>query len=208
MSSDTFLRLTIPRLGDSASRRMEEQARASGHAAGYTDGLRAAQAEHAVRVARYESERATADEHAAARVDHAVGVLSAAAEALNARTLPLLAEVHGALAAAAGDLAESILGVELADHEASARAALARALTGVDTRLVHTIRLHPDDLSLLAELTLQGDLRLPTTDGITFTPDPALQRGDAVTEFADGYVDARINTALERARAALLRENS
>jgi flagellar assembly protein FliH len=208
MSSDTFLRLSVPRLGDSASRRIEEQARSGGHAAGYTDGLRAAQADHAVRVARYEAERAAAEERAAARVDHAIAVLTAAAQALNERTLPLLADSHGALAAAASELAESILGVELADHETSARAALSRALTGVDARIVHTVRLHPDDLALLAELTIHGDLHLPAADGINLTADPALQRGDAVTDFADGFLDARIGTALMRAKAALLRENS
>jgi flagellar assembly protein FliH len=206
--TDTFLRLNVPRLGDTVTQRIEEQARAGGHAAGYTDGLRAAQAEHAARVARYEAERAAAEERAAARVNHAVAVLTAAGQALHERTLPLLADSHGALAAAAAELAESILGVELADHDRSARAALSRALAGVDARTVHAVRLHPDDLALLAELTLHGDLHLPAAEGINLTADPALRRGDAVTEFADGFLDARIGTALTRAKAALLRENS
>lgn len=208
MSSDAFLALDIPRLGDTASRRIEEQARARGHAAGYTAGLRMAQSDHAERVARYESERAAAAQAAAEQLDRAVALLSAAARALNERTLPLLAESHGALAAAAAELAESILGIELADHERSARAALERALGGVDTRLVHAVRLHPDDLALLEELDLHGDReRQRVVADITFIADPVLRRGDAVTEFADGYLDARIATALERATTALLREN-
>ncbi|MGO4690017.1 FliH/SctL family protein [Glaciibacter sp. 2TAF33] len=209
MSSDTFIALDIPRLGTNSSRRIEEQAQARGHAAGYTDGLRAAQAEHAVRVAQYEAERAEAARVAAERVDRAVSLLSAAARALEQRTLPLLADAHGALAAAAADLAESILGVELADHERGARAAVDRALAGVDTRLVHSVRLNPDDLALLDDVWLRGDgLRHDgSIGGVTFSADPELQRGDAVTEFADGYLDARIETALERATIALLREN-
>jgi flagellar assembly protein FliH len=210
MSSDTFLSLNIPRLGNSSSRRIEEQAHAQGHAAGYIAGLRAAQSDHAERAAQYETEQAAAAQAAAERVDRAVALLSAAARAMNERTLPLLADAHGQLAAAAAELAESILGVELADHERSARAAVDRALAGVETRLVHCVRLNPADLALLDEFNLNGEHGRPGVSGadITFTADPELRRGDAVTEFADGYLDARIGSALERATIALRRENS
>jgi flagellar assembly protein FliH len=201
MSSDAnFLAVNFPRLGDASSRLMEEQARARGHAAGYTDGLRAGKAEIEERLARVEAERETAAAEARAQLDRAVSVLTAAATALHVRTLPLLDEVHGALAAAATDLAGAVLGYELADGPRSARAALHRALDGIEAHQVRTVRLHPDDLALLDD-----DTR--TRAGVEFTADASLERGDAVTEFPDGYLDARIGTALDRAKVALLEEN-
>lgn len=205
MSTDAFLAMNIPRLRDSVSRRLEEQAQARGHAAGYTEGVRAAQADIDARAVRLEAEHAAAAELAAARVERTLALLGAAAQALHRRTVPLLADSHGALAAAAVELAEAILGYELADHEHSARAAVDRALADVDGPLVRTVRLNPDDLALLDDQALSGTA---TQTGVDFTADPSLARGDAVTEFADGYLDARIGSALARAKAALLGENS
>jgi len=39
--------------------------------------------------------------------------------------------------------------------------------------------------------------------GVTFTPDATLARGDAMTQFPDGYLDARIGSALARVKAAI-----
>jgi flagellar assembly protein FliH len=201
MSPDSgFLSLNFPQLGNDGSRLLEEQARARGHAAGYTDGLRAGRAEIEERLARIEADARTAAEQASARVEYTVSLLAAAADALNDRTLPLLADAHGSLAAAAAELAEAVLGCELTDGPRSATAAMSRALMGVETHLVRTVRLHPDDLALLDSDTRAGA-------GVGFTADASLERGDAVTEFADGYLDARIRTAFDRAKAALLEEN-
>lgn len=193
----TFARMAYPTLGGHDVERAAERGRAAGHAAGYAAGLHAAAAETArVRQelkARFDAERAALR----ARADHALALLNAAEQSVAQLTVPVVAQVQDSLAAAALELAEALLGREMANGESSARAALDRALNGVDVRLVQTVRMHPDDLQLLDNDTLNNA-------GVVFTPDPGLKRGDAVTEFPDGFLDAALSSALSRARAALL----
>ena len=56
--------------------------------------------------------------------------------------------------------------------------------------------MNPQDLALLELDTVPGT-------GIALVADPTLARGDALTAFDEGFLDARIATALERACAAL-----
>ncbi|TFC34404.1 FliH/SctL family protein [Cryobacterium sp. TMT2-42-4] len=198
-----FSAVTFPSLqgerdaGDDASR-------ARGHAAGYTAGLRAAAAEVDGRIARLDAEQAAAGAIGQARIDRAVALLGAAAVALNERTVPVIQEAEDTLVATALELAEAILGYSLGDADASARAALARALatgatgaTGTrETGRPHSVRMNPADLALI-------DLITRADAGVDFTADADLSRGDAIAEFPDGFLDARIGTALTRAKAAL-----
>jgi flagellar assembly protein FliH len=114
--------------------------------------------------------------------------------------VPVLDDVKGVLARASIEIAEAILGYELEDAPRSARAALTRAFAGDDAHAVHTVRLHPDDLSVL-------DAELRTRTDVSFVADPSLSRGDAIAEYPDGFLDARIATALARATNTLLQEN-
>jgi flagellar assembly protein FliH len=174
-----------------------------GHAAGYAAGLRKAEAEVRVLRGELEAEHAAAREEGQRRLASAVVLLESAAAALHARTAPILAEADDELADAAVALAEAILGYELSDAATGAKAALKRALSAPDPEAAVAVRLHPDDLALLqAELPKTER----TTAQITWVPDPSLTRGDAVAEYPDGELDARIGSALERARAALAGE--
>ncbi len=166
-----------------------------GHAAGYAAGLRRAAAEAAVRDEQLRSEQAALRADDRARTDHAVAVLQTAAGDLMARTAPVLAEADARLVAAAIDLAEMVLGCELSDAPGGARAALARALSASDHADVVAVRLHPEDALLVT-----GDAERA---GVTVTQDAHLRRGDAVAVYPDGELDARIGSALDRARAAL-----
>ncbi|MCU1543757.1 MAG: hypothetical protein JWM50_1622 [Microbacteriaceae bacterium] len=197
MSTDAeFPTMRYPTLRSSAQGDRDARARAGGHAAGYTAGLRAAEADVAARIAALEAERAAESVHASARVDRAVLLLAAAARALDARTVPVLAGAQATIEDAALQLAEAVVASEFGDSGSVARSAMHRALSGVDTAIVHTVRMNPVDLETLESLDL-------TPVGVDFTADPSLSRGDAVTEFPDGYLDARVSTALARARAAL-----
>lgn len=196
MSSDAFVAMAVPRLGDRALALRQEKAAARGHAAGYADGLRAAQRELDARTARLDAEHGDALRRGDESIGRAVDILHRAARALDESALPLLAESYDTLAAAAIDLAEAIIGYELADGERSARAALDRALAAPNAEEARTVRLHPDDLAALGD-DLRGRL------AVALAPDPSLARGDAVAEFADGYLDARLSTALARAKAVL-----
>lgn len=200
MSTESrFAGLTFPDLRTAGQDRSDEQARARGHAAGYTAGLRAAEAEVNARIVRLEREHAAMLREGQERLDRAVGLLGAAARALNERTLPLLSESEGALTRAALELTEAIIGYELGDGEKSARSALDRALRLADPALVRSVRMHPDDMAILDDGVRMGA-------GVDFIADESLARGDAITHFPDGYLDARIGTALARAKSALLEE--
>ena len=222
-----FSALVFPTLADAAQRpsqgedraRIERQWQARGHAAGYTEGLRAAAAAVDARVATLEAEHAQLMRAAAQQHDRSLAGLAAAVRALETRTVPVLHDVEDTLLDAAIDLAEAIIGHALADEAAAVRSALGRTAVGAaavspavsptavgrtavghtavgHTAVSHTVRLNPHDLAAL-------DVAAVAATGVTLVADANLSRGDAVSEFPDGYLDARIGSALQRARAAL-----
>ena len=167
-----------------------------GHAAGYAAGLRAAADDTAALRAQLQADHDRLEQLHRAELDHAVAVLTTATRALNAVALPVVADSEKVLVASALDLAEAIIGHELDDQDASARAALARATAQPINSVSPLVRMNPDDLALLAD-------ELLAHREVTFVPDPQLHCGDAIAEFPDGFLDARIGTALERAKRAL-----
>jgi flagellar assembly protein FliH len=202
MTSSTdiqFSRLVFPALKPPHDGAADSIAYARGHAAGYTAGLRKAAAEAEERRSRMEAEHASALGDAEARTRHALAILAAAAAALEAAVVPVITEAQDVLAVSALDLAEAVLGRELSDAENGARAALARATAGAPPAGTLTVRMHPADLSVLDKTTMEAV-------AVLFAADETLERGDAVTEFEAGYLDARIGSALERARHALAGE--
>jgi flagellar assembly protein FliH len=191
-----FSAVRFPSLRDVNRPGVDEQSRAHGHAAGYTAGLRAAADDVDARILRLEAEHAALVRHGQEKVDHALALLAAAAAALHERTVPVLREAEDTLVATAVDLAEAILGHELSDTENSARSALGRAQGHGAADQPHSIRMNPHDLALI-------DAATRARAAVEFTADASLARGDAITEFPDGFLDARIGTALARAKAAL-----
>lgn len=176
---------------------------AEGYAIGWAAGSRAA-ASKAAQERREEAERAAAERAGrAARVEQALAGLGAAARAARARAVPTLAEVADELTKASIELAEAALGAELSDRGAAVRAALARALSAEGEEHVVRIRLNPQDLAALGEVPdlLGVDVRIPA--GVELVADASLAPGDAISEFEDGILDARISTALRRIRNAL-----
>jgi flagellar assembly protein FliH len=197
LTDAAFSKLSFPSIGAARSEEEFEHARTRGHAAGYAAGLRqAALAAEALR----DAAEADNDERASvARVAvlSALRALDSAREQVAAANGLVLAAADAALAAAALDLAEAIIGRELDDAETSAKAAVSRALSGVAPDEVVALRLHPDDIAVLGADA--GQLA-----GLHVVADPSLARGDAIVTLPDGSVDARIASALERARAVLL----
>ncbi|MDR3069222.1 MAG: flagellar assembly protein FliH, partial [Cellulomonas sp.] len=169
-----------------------EQARAAGFAAGFAAGSReaakvaAAEAEAAYQRAEA-AEAARADEHA-----QAMAALAAAVRAVGAARVPVLDAAQDRLHAAALELARAVLGVELSDAPTAARAVLARAANaGVSSEVV--VRMNPRDADAVV-----------APEGMRVVVDPTLAHGDAVVEHGEGELDARIDSALERARAVLV----
>ena len=203
MSTDqqAFSRLVYTSLGAADEAQLNAQTEARGHAAGYAAGLRAAAAgtellRRSLREQHEDEMRRGQD-----RLARSISALNSAVFSLEGRTIALITEMQDVLAAASVELAEALLGRELANGEDCARSALFRALEGVDTELVQRVRMNPADLAALDEETLRRAR-------VDFVGDPGLQRGDAVTEFPDGYLDASLDAALHRARTALLGEPS
>lgn len=203
MTSSTdipFSRAEFPSLKPSRDAAGGSLAYAHGHTAGYTSGLREAALDAENRRILMEAEHAAVLADCEARTGHVLATLVAAVAALEAATVPVITEVQDSLAASSLDLAEAILARELADTEKSARAALARALAVPPEVGTRTIHMHPADLCVL-------DDAIRDSAGVLFVADDSLTPGDAFTEFKAGYLDARIRTALDRARAALLEDD-
>ncbi len=171
---------------------------AAGYAAGFAAGARRA-AVHAEAQADAVRDRAAgAEAERAARHAAAVAALDAAAAAAQRRLDPVLDDCLDAVHAAAVELAVALLGVELSDAGRSAAAAVARALAVRPDVDPVAVRLHPSDVDVLTTPD-----RTPLPASVRVVADAALQPGDAVAEHADGHVDARLETAVARARAAL-----
>jgi flagellar assembly protein FliH len=201
MSRD-FFPLIFPSLPSSAKQdQVDADNRSAGHAAGYAAGLRAAGAELAGQKAALDAEHRAALLHDAARMDRTIAVLTAAAAALDGLLIPVVTDAQDAIAASALELAETIIGEALADGERSAKAALTRALAAVDPATITTIRLNPLDLGVLDET-------VRAAAGVLFSADASIARGDAIAMLPFGYLDARIATAVARARAAILGDAS
>lgn len=183
------------RVGMPSSRDADERIR--GHAAGFAAGLRAAAREQEEWLARKEAEYEARSAQHGADCRAALAVLEAAARAVRDCTTPVLADAQDLIAAGAIELAEAVVGHELRDDTASARAAVHRVLAHADAALVVSVRLNPSDLAALDPAA---------TAGLEFRSDPSLRRGDAVAELPDGFLDAGITSAIERARGALLGE--
>lgn len=211
MSTETFpARVVFPEVG--AARRSEAQDRGytQGHAAGYAAGLRAAAVEQARRAGQLQAEHDAALAAGRQATDHAVAVLASAAAAFRQRFGLVLRDAEAVLAASALDLAEAVLGYELDDGEGTARAALHRALSagsGGTSAVVAAVRLHPADIAVLEAAGIPAVPDAAGT-GVELVPDASLARGDAMAQYPQGWLDARLGTALDRARAALLGEPS
>lgn len=171
-------------------------ARSTGYAEGYATGIRAA--EQAARAQRdaVQLQAARAQALQAEEQAKALATLRAAGRAVAAMAVPPAQEAAAALTAAAVELAEAIIGQVLSDEQFAARAAMERAAKLAGTEPVCTVRLNPQDLQLLGRQTLPGT-------GIELRADAALAAGDAVAELEHGFLDARISTALRRAKDAL-----
>ena len=215
MTDTVVHRVAFPVLADPAGRERASSADVRGHAAGYTAGLRAAQAETDALRARLEAEHAARITALQADTARRIAVLDAATNAMLSTVAPVLADAEASVASAAVDLAEAIVGnvvrASRPAHDATvadgpdgqgsreariasgAEATVRRALASVDRTVPVAVRLSPADAARVAGL----DLPVPVV------ADGALRDGDAVVDLPDGMLDARIATALDRARKAL-----
>ncbi|AAT88589.1 hypothetical protein ATY41_09830 [Leifsonia xyli subsp. xyli] len=180
MSSRSFAPAAYPQVRARAIPGAETE-RARGYAAGYADGTRKAQEEHIAAEAVRQQRIGDAIERQQRQVDQAVAAIRAAIGRLNARQAPVIQDADDALVEAGLELAEAILGREVAEGHVTAADTLRRALAAVADEQVVAVHMSPADVSLLA----------------------GANTGDAQIRMTDGFIDARICAALDRARIVL-----
>lgn len=181
-----------------AVRQERQRGYTEGHTAGYTAGMRRA-TEEAVRLQLLQdSEHAALLAELRAANAAKIAALTVCTEAVAATATPVLADVEQTLFDAALELAQAILGQELNDAGTSSRAALTRALAGGGDVPPLRVRMNPRDV-----VALQSQPDGLAAGGIDIVSDPAMAPGDAVADFPDGFLDASIASALERARQSL-----
>ncbi|QIK84306.1 FliH/SctL family protein [Sanguibacter sp. HDW7] len=200
-AEQTFAPTQLPVVAAARTAEVRERARVAGHAAGWAAGARAAADAASLAAQRVAERAAAAEEDARARLGEALCTLGAASGAAAAREGGVVEDATATVVALALDLAVVVVGVELADDERSARAALARALAVPAPATPVAVRLHPADRALLRELCDTDELALPAS--VTLVDDASLERGDAVSELPTGHLDARLRPAVERLRTLL-----
>lgn len=213
MTDTTVQRMTFPVITGTSDRDRAASADVRGHAAGYAAGLRAAQAETDALRVRLEAEHAARVASMHADTARRIAVLDAATTAMLSQVTPVLDAAEQSVAAAALNLAEAVVGYAIrasrpsdaapagpadahgleARGASGAEATVMRALASIDRTVAVAIRLSVGDAARVADL----DLPVPVV------ADASLADGDAVVDLPDGLVDARIATALGRARTAL-----
>lgn len=215
MTDTTFAPLAFPVVADPGAQQRVASAAVRGHAAGYAAGLRAAHAETEALRAELDAVHARRTAQLEAESARRLAVLGTMTDALVARTVPVLESAERSVVEAAMELAEAAVGYAIrasrpvsADGPAAggpaadgledrldsgAEATVRRALALVDHTLAIAVRLSPADAAAVASLALPVPVRA----------DPALSDGDAVVDLPDGVLDARIATALTRAKDAL-----
>jgi flagellar assembly protein FliH len=171
-------------------------ARAQGYAVGWAEGRRAGE-EHA----RAEAGRETAEwaaEHAdrAAEHEHALEALRQAAQRLERTVAEVCTAVETHSVEVALQLAEAIVGREVALAADPAADAMRRALALVPEGTAVTVRLHPADRSSL-------DAAEFAEYAVRLADDPTLARGDAAVDTDKSVVDATVAAALARVREVL-----
>lgn len=173
----------------------DERAAIRGHAAGYAAGRRQVERELEALREAIELEGTRRAQQGSAEVQSALDALARSAAEFRQREIPTLHAVESAIANAAIELAEAIIGRELSAAADSARAAVERAVHEAGAT-GSAIRLNPEDAAVIAA---GGGLAA----GLDLVADPSIRRGDAVVDVANGSIDARIASSVARVRAAL-----
>jgi flagellar assembly protein FliH len=181
-----------------AERRAAREGWERGHREGYDAGRSEAVAradEEALFRREREAEAAALRER---QWSQALDQLRRAAAELDAREAPVLAELDRTIADMAVRIAETLVGRHLELAAAPALDAVHRALALLPRETAATVRVHPDDVATLPDLS--GAL---AGGSVAVVADPTVEPGGCVAEAGDRTVDARLSTALERLREVL-----
>jgi flagellar assembly protein FliH len=164
-----------------------ESARQDGYAAGFEEGYGAGYA-HGIDDAHRHVEL----------LANLVEQLGREADAFAARETTTRSEIEEQIVAAAMQIAEVLVGHELAQPDERGRDAIARAIALAPVHGDVTARLNPADIALLGDPATLAPGRV-----LAIVADPSLTPGDCIVDVASCRIDARISAAIERAREVL-----
>jgi flagellar assembly protein FliH len=120
------------------------------------------------------------------------------ADDLAVRETTARAQLEDQVVGVAVQIAEVIVGHQLAQPDGRGRDAIARALALAPAHGEVTARLHPADIAVIGDAGTIAPGRM-----LAIVADPSLTPGDCVVDVASCRIDARISAALERAREVL-----
>jgi flagellar assembly protein FliH len=172
-----------------------------GYLAGYAEGARQAQAERAADLA-YEKNASSATQ---ARAGALLGQLASATEQYVARFGPREAAMTEEVIAAAFELAAAVVGSELRTRPERA-VEVAKALLADLPTGPAIVRVNPVDEAMMAEAATA--LAATRREGLVVRADPAVGPGGCIVTSGATTVDARVEEALLRARAAFCEPNA
>lgn len=200
-------RVVDPRLVavvEDAARDAAERGHAEGWDAGYALGLvegRAAAAEEAERRRRTDEAALAA---ALERLDSATAALVAAAEHLETRALPAYDAVGAELGPLVHDLVEALLGQELQADRLHVLGAIRRAAAEAARGSALRLHLNPVDVTALRDAGV--DIAAVAHREVHVVADVSVPAGSAVADSGARHIDATLDAARDRLRAALLGE--
>lgn len=194
---------TLAGIPDELLRQARERATAEGYAAGWAEGLQAGRDALGEQERQAAADQRRADAERRAALNQAVSALRAATDRLAEQNVALTEELEHTSLALALHIAEAVVDREIRLGHAAAEA-VSRALAHVPEQVPLTVRLHPDDYRTLTAGAPLTDA-VPQASGwdVTLAPDPSLEPGDAVAQWQDTTVDARLSRAWERVREVL-----
>jgi flagellar assembly protein FliH len=184
---------------DAVSAEVRQAARAEGYAVGWAEGRRAAEEAAILEATAAATARAEEAARSRAALASALEALGAAADTLEARAVVPAGDLGDAIVTGAFELAQTLLGRELALAADPGLDAIRRALVLLPENRPVTARLNPDDASVcregIAEAALGRD--------VLIVADPTVEPGGAIVDCDSSRVDAQLGPALERVREVL-----
>jgi flagellar assembly protein FliH len=162
-----------------------------GNRAGYEDGYQSGYAEGM-------AQARAGTEDLAVRLAALIPQLGDAAAALYSREVTGRLDIEDQVIAVAFEIAQVLVGHELAHAEQPGRDALARALDFAPDHGHVIARLHPDDLAALNDAA-----DLAPGRSLALVPDAGVRPGSCIVDVAGCRIDARLDSAIERIRAVL-----
>lgn len=177
--------------------RSRKAARAQGYATGWAEGRRAGEARSRAEAEAAAQVRAEADARRQQEHDVAIQALDSAAREVRARLAEACAAVERHVVDAALQIAEAVIGRELAVAADPGADGVRRALTLIPHDVTSfVLRLNPADRALVEPTLL-------TEHTVTVVEDPTVPSGDAIAETDTMVIDASVAAAFARVREVL-----